>query len=398
MKSKVWGILIAGLTVPATAYSHMNAVEVRGFGTLSGMYSDSESLGYRRDLTQEGSKRKLSLKTDSLLGLQTDVYFSEALKASVQIVGKDRVNNSVEDSITLASLSYDVDNHWSMRVGRIGSDLTLIGDVGNIGYAYESVRPPSDFYGAVPFYYFDGVEILHRRSLDSGHLIAKAFYGRSGNTFKYNLMEHDFDLVPFMGTAVHYENGGFSYRAAYARTEVGSVRPNEITQLEAISFIPGIPETLEQLLGKHTPINFYTTGFVYRYSSWKWLAEASYMDSDIATTLPSVSAFGGLVKRFDDVALYGLVSHTQTIKSPQSANSKLPEPFYSDIQNILNAADFKQTTASVGARWDVASNVALKGQWDRIWVSANKDGLWDGGYAETDEQVNVFTLSMSFVF
>ena len=65
---------------------------------------------------------------------------------------------------------------------------------------------------------------------------------------------------------------------------------------------------------------------------------------------------------------------------------------------ILNAADFKQTTASVGARWDVASNVALKGQWDRIWVSANKDGLWDGGYAETDEQVNVFTLSMSFVF
>ncbi len=398
MKSKVWGILIAGLTVPVTAYSHMNLVEVRGFGTLSGTYSDSDSLGYRPDLTKEGKAKKLSLKTDSLLGLQTDVYFSEAFKASVQIVGKDKVNDSIEESITLASLSYDVDNHWSIRAGRIGSDLTLIGDVGNIGYAYESVRPPSDFYGAIPFYYFDGLEILQRRSLDSGHLIAKAFYGRSGNTFKYNVTEHNFDLVPFMGAAVHYENGGFSYRAAYARTEVGSVNQSEMAQLETISFVPGIPETIDQVLGKHSPIDFYTTGIVYRYKSWKWFAEASYMDSDIATTLPSVSAYGALVKRFNDVALYSMLSHTQTIEPPQSANSKLPEPFYSDVQNVLNTADFKQTTASVGVRWDVASNVALKGQWDRIWVTANKDGLWDGGYTATGEQVNVFTLSMSFVF
>ncbi len=402
MNLKVLGALLGLGFVPAVAYSSTNVVDIRGFGTLSGTYSDSESLAFRRDLTQEGKARQFSLSQDSLLGLQTDVYFTDALKASVQIVGKDRINNSVGESITWANLSYDFDNTWKIRAGRIGSDLTLIGDVGNIGYAYDWVRPPSDFYGAIPFYHFDGAEILYRSSLDTGHITTKVFYGRSGSSFKYKTSESDFDLVPFMGVALNYENSGFTYRAAYARTEIDSVNQTGIdalvSQLTANSFLPGVTETINQLDSRYSPIDYYTMGFEYRYSSWKWLAEASYMDSEIATVLPSMAAYTGLVKRFDDIAIYGLFAHTRTTQSPQSVDSDLPEPYRSYIQAGLNTADFEQSTASIGIRWDVIANVALKGQWDRSWVKANKDLLWDGDYISSDEQVNVFTLSMSFVF
>ncbi|MGP8304598.1 hypothetical protein [Vibrio sp. YIC-376] len=117
-------------------------VEFRGFGSLSAAYSDSATLGFRRDITQEGKTRELSLSQDSLIGLQTDTQFTDALKASVQIVGKDRVNNSLDEALIWAYVSYDFNNAWNVRAGRIGSDLTLIGDVGNISYAYDWVRPP----------------------------------------------------------------------------------------------------------------------------------------------------------------------------------------------------------------------------------------------------------------
>ncbi len=402
VKFKVWGILIGTLLVSCLTYSSTSMVDIRGFGTLSGTYSDSDTLAFRRDLTQEGITRQVSFKPDSLLGVQTDVHFSDALKASVQVVAKDRINNSLDESITWANLSYDFDNAWNLRAGRIGSDLTLIGDIGNIGYAYDWVRPPADFYSGIPFYHFDGAELLYRHALEEGHIFTKVFYGRSGSSFKYHTSESEFDLVPFSGVAVRYESGGFTYRAAYARTEIDSLKQtgtDELIQLLTTNAsLPGVVATLNQLDSKNSPIDYYATGFEYRFMSWKWLAEASFMDTDMALVLPSASVYTGLVKRFNNFALYGLLAHARTTQSPCPANSQLPEYYQTIVQHGLDSTDFEQTTASIGMRWDIATNLALKGQWDRSWVSANKDLLWDGDEISTDEQVNVFALSMSFIF
>lgn len=402
MKSKAWRAVIGALCFPSIAYSATEMVELRGFGTLGGVYSDSEALAFRRDITQEGKAREFSLSQDSLIGLQADIQFNDALKASVQIVGKDRINNSLDEAITWANFSYDFNNAWNLRIGRIGSDLTLIGDVGNIGYAYDWERPPVDFYGAIPFYHFDGAELLYRHSLSEGHLYAKIFYGRSGSSFKYKSSESDFDLVPFSGAAIRYENGGFTYRAAYARTEISSVSQSSLDSLrsllEANSFIPGVIETLHQLDSTHSPINYYATGFEYRYMNWKWLTEVSYMDTDIALVLPSAAAYTGLVKRVNEFAFYGLLSHTRTTRSPYSASSQLPAFYRSYVQRGLDSTDFEQSTASIGVRWDIVTNIALKAQWDRSWVTANKDLLWDGDTVTSDEQVNIYSLGVSFIF
>jgi|GEM_PF-5845085 len=402
MKLQVLQVFIGVLIAPCIGYANTDMVHFRGFGSVSAVYSDSEFLAFRRDMTQEGKLRQLSLVQDSLLGLQSDIYFNDAFKASIQVVAKDRVNNSIDDSVTWANVSYDFNNAWNFRAGRIGSDLTLIGDVGNISYSYEWVRPPVDFYGAIPFYSFDGGELLYRHSFAKGHLNAKLFYGRSGGSFKYKSSESEFELVPFAGASIRYENGGFTYRAAYARTEIDSTQQSGYDSLRsallANSYLPGVGETFKQLDSHHSPIDYYTMGFEYRYQSWKWLAEASYMDTDIQAVLPAMSAYTGLVKRIDNFAFYGLLAHARTTKSPASASSELPDIYRVAIQSVLDATDFEQSTASLGVRWDVAPNVALKGQWDRSWVAANKDYLWDGKPVTTDEQVNVFTLSMSFVF
>ncbi len=401
MTLQLRGVLFGALMVPSISFASTDMVEFRGFGTLSGAYSDSDTLGFRRDITQEGKTRQFSLSQDSLLGLQSDVQITDALKASVQIVGKDRFNNSLDQAVTWANLSYDFNNTWNIRLGRIGSDLTLIGDVGNISYAYDWVRPPVEFYGMIPFYHFDGAEILYRRSLEHGHLSVKAFHGRSGNTFKYENLETEFELFPFSGLALRYENGGFTYRAGYARTELNASHtstPDFRDILAEYAHLPGVPETIAQLRIDRSPIQYYATGFTYRDATWKWLAEASYIDSELPTFLPSVAAYTGVVKRLNNVALYGLVSHIRTTESPESANDQLLEPLRNYIDNMLNECDVQQTTMSLGVRWDVAPNVAIKGQWDHSWVPAGKSLLWEAAETLSDEQVNVFTLGVSFIF
>nr|WP_321280272.1 hypothetical protein [uncultured Vibrio sp.] len=401
MTLQLRGVLLGALIVPSISYSGTDMVEFRGFGSLSGAYSDSETLGFRRDITQEGKTRQLSLSQDSLIGLQTDVQFTDALKASIQVVGKDRVNNSLDEAVTWANVSYDFNNTWNVRVGRIGSDLTLIGDVGNISYAYDWVRPPVEFYGTIPFYHYDGAEILYRRSLKKGHFSAKIFYGRSGSTFKYQTGESEFELVPFTGASLHYENGGFTYRAGYARTELASVHGSGVdlrSFLADSSHLPGMPETMAQFAMDRSPIQYFTTGFEYRNATWKWLAEASYMELELATLLPSFAAYTGVVKRFDNMALYGLVAHTHSTHHPESANAQLPESLRRYLQIALSESDVEQSSVSLGVRWDVATNIAIKGQWDHSWVSAGKSMLWEGGDSTSDEQVNVFTLGVSFIF
>lgn len=65
----------------------------------------------------------------------------------------------------------------------------------------------------------------------------------------------------------------------------------------------------------------------------------------------------------------------------------------------LDYYDIDQHTVSLGTRWDVYNNLALKLQWDSIWVAEDKAMLWAKASDTTDAQrVDVFTISLNFVF
>lgn len=404
----IWGITLGTLLSSGVGAASSDNIQLRGFGSLSASYSDSDILGFRRDMTQEGHFRQWRTDQDSILGLQSDIQITDTLKASIQAVARDRATNEPEDTIEWANLNYNPNNTWNIRLGRIGSDLTLIGDVANIGYAYEWVRPPVEFYGAIPFYYFDGVEVLHRDRLADGYLSVKIFYGRSGSTFHYaSGSNSEFDLSPFTGLSLRYEKGGLTFRATYTQTELQGIDNSTSAQLitqgrELINAAPvysdSVGETIQHIDSEGSPIRYYTSGIEYRVSNWKVLAEAAYMHTDIDLLLPSFSAYTGIVRRFSNVAVYGLFSHIHTTNSTYQVSDAVPQPYRGYTQTLFNSVDLNQSTASFGTRWDIYPNVALKGQWDHSWVAADKAQLWKSSGTTPDEQVDTFTFSVNFIF
>lgn len=74
-------------------------------------------------------------------------------------------------------------------------------------------------------------------------------------------------------------------------------------------------------------------------------------------------------------------------------------PLNEAYQTILNASAANQTTTTLGVRWDVRPQIALKAQWDSIHADEKsrfpytnaRDTDWNG-------RTDVISLSMDLIF
>lgn len=375
---------------------------ISGFGSLSATYADSESLGFRRDVTQQGVYDEISYEVDSLLGLQFDHQINDSLKATVQTVLKQRSVNDLDTSVEWAYLTYQNSNAWVARFGRVAINLTMLDEFGNVGYAYDWVRPTTEFYGSIPIYSIDGGDFTYRRATDNGFASVKLFAGNSQRHYESS----DFDMTPFIGAAFQLEANQLSYRASISQTKLTNFYSQRISllnaayesgSLAAYANAPGVQEILDKLDINDSRVNYYSLGADYRNGNWRVLGEVAYLDSNAELFLPYITAYTGVVKRFEQYSLFSLLSHGHTTKSPYQATQAAYIPEI--VQTIFNYADVDQTTFSVGTRWDFKPNLALKLQWDRTWVAENQAMLWERASDETAAQtVDIVAVSLNFVF
>lgn len=373
---------------------------ISGFGSLSATYADSESLGFRRDVTQQGVYDEVSYEVDSLLGLQFDHQFNDSLKATVQTVLKQRAVNDLDSSVEWAYLSYQNTNDWKARFGRIAINMTLIDEFGNVGYAYDWVRPTKEFYSPTPIYSIDGGDFTWRRVTENGVASVKLFAGNS----KRHYESSDFDMTPFIGAAFQYEANRLSYRASLSQTQLTHFYSERVSLLEenySSVVLPEVQTILNKLNIDGSWVNHYSLGADYRHGDWRILGEVAYLDSNAELFLPYITAYTGVVKRFEQYSLFSLVSHGHTTQSPYQAPTSIAFSSQTQylVQQIFNYADVDQTTFSVGTRWDFKPNLALKLQWDRTWVAKNQAMLWERASDETTAQtVDIVAVSLNFVF
>ncbi|MGD9842013.1 MAG: hypothetical protein AB7U99_03790, partial [Steroidobacteraceae bacterium] len=65
--------------------------------------------------------------------------------------------------------------------------------------------------------------------------------------------------------------------------------------------------------------------------------------------------------------------------------------------DVINGFGIRQKSVSVGSRWDLTSELALKVQWDRIRVDANGSGAWANASLDA-AHANVGSVMLDFVF
>lgn len=58
-----------------------------------------------------------------------------------------------------------------------------------------------------------------------------------------------------------------------------------------------------------------------------------------------------------------------------------------------------QITASIGGRWDIRYDLALKTQWDRTWVEVAGGLLWDQKLGSSEDNVvDTYSINLNYIF
>lgn len=384
----------------------------KGFGTLATTGTDTDAIGFRRDIsTSRGATKSWDLTTDSRLGIQLDAKFSDQFDATLQWTARDRTGNFFEQNLDLAFLRWRIQPDLDVRFGRVSTDVFMLSDHRNVGYAYPWIRPPHEFYASVPLYHYDGVDITKKFEIDGGYLSVKTFGGYSLSELIVSDEKNSFSQESIVfSSSLTYEKGDWRTRLGYAHLDLIS-EPKALSDKRAVIANPIVglvwPD-IKQLLPYFnligSTIHYGDIGVAYDDGEWLAQAEASYAGSNTPFFPDAASGYLNLGRRFSSFTFYTLLGISKSIDT----KINIPRPLISVPQTVaaqkrfdgaLNHNGIDEKSVSLGLRWDFHTNMAFKAQWSHYWLGNNGAQNWvkDTNQVAPDN-VNVFSVGIDFLY
>ena len=396
------GIIASIDTALADAGNGNSAFTVRGFGTLGLASSSSSHAEFVRDLSQPvGIKDgQWSGRIDSILGVQANWQATDSVELVGQVVSRLHYDRSHNPEVMWAFAKWEPDPRFSFRAGRIGADFMILADSRLVGYSYLPVRPSPDYFGPLFFSHFDGIDVSAAMPLGEGVLRGKVFGGWTQEKSGGVLGVWDTSGSPVHGAVLEYVNGPWQFRGNLASIRFAEdMKTGFLTNpLRSI----GTPQSIaaaEALQIKDTVTRFLSLGVVY--DKGPVLVQGMLNKISNETRIVEDSHAGYLLAgyRFGAVTPYAGISRWKT-QSVQPPSTGLPvlHPLNQAYVQFFRAIHVNRTTYSLGMRWDLRADVALKFQWDAVRATRdtlfsvrNFDPEWNG-------KTDVLSVTLDFIF
>lgn len=416
----LWAISIVVL-FSITPNSWASDVHLSGFGTLAYSYEDEEGIGFRRDLAQPyDTTTNGSWLTDSRFGLQLDYSMNPNWRFTLQGVAKKRVSDDWLDVIEIGFVGYQPSERWDIRLGRLPPDAFWATETRNIDFGHNWVRPPIEIYSWLPFQSVDGVDAVYFFYTDEIDWYISSQLGY----FHTSVESPAGELVDTSGTELvslslkalwgEWRARGSILYSPGVSSEVSFSTQQLVNQLGGVSMmglgtISQEAQALSRALVVEDEAVMYTQlGLEYFDGTWMVASElvSIHSDSDQVILPSGLGGYVTLSYYVDGWSPYIIASTFSPDLDPQTAavdwSSISPQLGYLQQQviNGVNLSRIEQQTWSLGLRWDVAKNIALKAQIDLVEIAPNGYGLWANELElnSVETQLELYTLSLNFVF
>ena len=378
-------------------------VALSGFGTL-GLTHTREPHGWRfaRELMQRGADGPTSLSADSRLGLQLDAMLGPDWQATAQLGLRERAPDArAGEALEWATLGWRPLADLQVRLGRTSPDMFLYADTRNLGLALPWVRPPVEVYGWMPFASLDGADLTLRWPGGGADWRARLAVGRLDSTVAALWLDRSVRArARDVGTlSLTRETDGLTLKASAlaARTWVDHLPQTQQLRdgLEALAGLPAVAATARSLIdtmevGGQT--RYLALGAQLDRGSWQWQAEWSRVSLQQGSPAGR-RAYLGVGHRVGPLTVHALLARSRPSRALPGAPGlgAALEPLVGPVQAaqaqalaegaIMTArlSRFDQRTVSLGLRWDLRGDSALKFQIDRVKVAADGAGAWRHG-------------------
>ena len=377
-----------------------------GFGTLGAVHASTREADYTSSVmhaTGAGRSAPWSVEVDSRLGAQLDVSQGR-WSAVLQLVSEQDLEGSYRPRLEWANVKYQATPDLAIRLGRIALPVFLAADYRKVGYTLPWVRTPVEVYGSLPISSSDGIDATWRWSSGATRHATQAFWGHTDTRLYDDRRLHARAIA---GLSHSIERGALSARVSaltgMLTTGIGT---------ELFTALPAFGPQGQALAARYAiedkRVSMVSMGANYDPGAWFLSAEIgrSHTDSLLGRTT-ALYAGGGY--RYDSLTPYvgyaKVRAHGAT-SDPGLQLAGLPPRVQAAgavvnmALNIYLATVPQQSTASAGLRWDAASNIALKAQYDRVSPGAGSRGtlINPSNAFRPDRTVHVASVALDFVF
>ena len=364
---------------------------VSGFATLGLVSNSNPNLVFRRDILQDDGSYDgdVAWLTDSLVGAQWQTRWSHQVDTTVQVIAKDRFNNSLGNAVEWAFLRYRPLDGFDLRIGRLGTDIFMLSDYRQVGYAFPWARPPHDYYTILSLFNFDGIDLSKRFVLDDASLTIKLFYGNSNQKYPDGFRATDSVRLDFnpAGTSLIWEQNNWKLRYSYANVSINNEAAEQLViALDSVAMLwPDAPNLAQQARTQGRHFEYHEIGLNYDNILWWLQAEATQLRSETTLVPHSDQAYLSIGRRFDEVSIFALggIAKPQRATITVTPPTGYPSPIAEQLAQLafgaergINGVQIKQKSVGVGLRWDFTAKMALKFQLEKFHIDSAGTNLW----------------------
>lgn len=392
--------------VSAVQAADKPAFSVSGYGTLAAVHSDSNHADYAGSILKAngaGATRDVSFDVDSRLATQFELT-QDKWSAVLQLVSEQGSDNSYRPFVEWGNVKYQATTDLALRAGRIALPMFLGADYRRVGFAHPWVRPPVELYGTIPITNSDGVDATYRWTLGGATHQTQVFAGGTKVDFDENTTATVRKLAGFAHTVHH---GAFTARLSALRANVtlGLARPLFDAYRQFGPAGVAIAERYDAD-GKradavsvglnYDPGQWFATGEIGRLNTRSYIGDKTAFYVSTGYRAGSVTAYTTFASSRPNMDTTDRGLPLEGMPAQQAAiGAALNHGLDELLRYVAN-----QRTASAGVRWDVADNVSLTLQHDRVKTRGTSYGTLiriQPGY-QAGRPIGVTSLSVDFVF
>ncbi|WP_059122069.1 hypothetical protein [Vibrio sp. MEBiC08052] len=344
-----------------------------------------------------GHSDRVSLKPETLLGLQTSYRFNSVFSTTVQgIVRTQRSAN--EELINWAYFSYQPGDNLLLKVGRLQTPFFALSDVLDVGYAYPWLSAPQQIYKSWLFPTYHGIDLAWGHASDNIDASLEAYLGRYSGTHDTNFGATEYDVKIFGGLIARIDIDDLTLRISHHHGQV-NLDKAELNQLQASLENAGYIKTAEALNQRHwidleeAAITYETIDYFLR-AEWSMMNPRQvYLIKDIQNYYLSVG--------YNIQPLTFYVTFAQSHVRYQSYPDEVPiseSDLYQTVSALKSRSQDNLTTWTFGTRWDVHPKIALKAEVTFLDGKPGENAFFDSIQNDFNRNADLYRVSLEWVF
>ena len=380
--------------------------KLSGFGTLGVVHSDNRTADFTASVLRAdgaGRTHSWSADVDSRLGAQLDLGMGP-WSAVLQVVSEQRLDGSYRPEVEWANIKYQLTPELAIRAGRIALPVFLAAEYRKVGYALPWVRTPVDVYGTLPISASDGVDATWRWNTGPVHHATQVLAGHTNRNLANGLKIRAGNL---RGVSHSIEYGALSARLTGFKGRLTTGIGQELFAVLPMFGAAGAA-LAERYAIDDKPVSMVSAGATYDPGAWFVTGELgrTRTNSLLGNGTSMYVGAGWRQGAFTPYAGYAQVRADVPLSDPGLPVTGLPPQLAGAAMQINGGINTflatipEQSTWTAGMRWDVAPDIALKLQMDRVQPRSGSRGTLINDRADfrSDRAFGIASVALDFVF